>query len=55
MTVDPPRHVPARCRVFRLHDWVTRTTEDGSRYRVCAACGRERSATAYSGGLGPPL
>jgi hypothetical protein len=29
-----------RCRVFRWHRWVTRSTEDGDRYAACAACGR---------------
>jgi hypothetical protein len=29
-----------RCRVFRWHRWVTRSTEDGDRYAACAQCGR---------------
>jgi hypothetical protein len=29
-----------RCRVFRWHRWVTRSTEDGERYPACAECGR---------------
>jgi hypothetical protein len=45
MTVTT-RKVPFwRCRVFRLHDWVTRTTEDGERYRVCRNCGRDKSGS----------
>ena len=29
-----------RCRLFRWHRWVTRSTEDGDRYAACAECGR---------------
>jgi hypothetical protein len=31
-----------RCRVFHMHRWVSRSTEDGARYLVCARCGRDR-------------
>ncbi len=31
-----------RCRVFRKHRWVIRSTDDGSRYEACSRCGRER-------------
>jgi hypothetical protein len=30
-----------RCRILRLHRWVWRSTDDGSRYEACARCGRE--------------
>ena len=29
-----------RCRLLRLHRWVTRSTEDGDRYAACVECGR---------------
>jgi hypothetical protein len=32
-----------RCRVLHKHRWVTRSTEDGSRYETCARCGRDQS------------
>ena len=28
-----------RCRVFRWHQWVKRSTEDGDRYLACRRCG----------------
>ena len=41
MTLTTPARVPFfRCRVFRWHRWVTRSTEDGERYPACADCGR---------------
>jgi hypothetical protein len=41
MTLIAPAHVPFfRCRLFRWHRWVTRSTEDGERYPACAECGR---------------
>jgi hypothetical protein len=41
MTVTTPTRVPFfRCRLFRWHRWVTRSTEDGERYVACAECGR---------------
>jgi hypothetical protein len=45
-----------RCRVFRAHRWVTRSTEDGGRYRVCRGCGREQSGSPIDfGGIGCAL
>jgi hypothetical protein len=38
-----------RCRVFRWHDFVTRSTEDGGRYQVCRHCDVDRGP----GGYGP--
>jgi hypothetical protein len=32
---------PLLCRLNLHHSWVTRSTEDGSRYRQCARCGKE--------------
>lgn len=41
MTAPTRTRVPFfRCRLFRWHRWVTRSTEDGDRYAACAACGR---------------
>jgi hypothetical protein len=36
-----------RCRVFRLHKWVGRSTEDGARYVACQRCGRERTGGSW--------
>jgi hypothetical protein len=44
-----PRIPFFRCRVFRWHRWVTRSTEDGDRYPVCANCGRLLHDGATSG------
>src|ERR671916_530272 len=50
MTVTAPARIPFfRCRVFRWHRWVTRSTEDGQRYPVCAHCGRLLHDGATSG------
>ena len=38
-----------RCRVFRWHRWVVRSTEDGERYPACADCGRLLHDGATSG------
>ena len=42
-----------RCRVFRWHRWVVRSTEDGGRYSTCARCGRDwyGSPSAGTGGF----
>jgi hypothetical protein len=41
MTAPTRARVPFfRCRLFRWHRWVTRSTEDGDRYAACAECGR---------------
>jgi hypothetical protein len=39
-----------RCRVFRLHRWVTHSAEDGSRSLVCSRCGRDRGVVTVGGG-----
>jgi hypothetical protein len=31
-----------RCRVLRMHHWVPRSADDGSRYEACSRCGCER-------------
>jgi len=46
MTIDgTARRFSIRCAVFLWHDIVVRSAEDGTRYRVCRRCGRERSST----------
>jgi hypothetical protein len=42
-----------RCRVFRWHRWVVRSTEDGGRYSTCGRCGRDwyGSPSAGTGGF----
>jgi hypothetical protein len=42
-----------RCRVFRWHRWVVRSTEDGGRYSTCERCGRDwyGSSSAGTGGF----
>ncbi len=37
-----------RCHVLRMHDWVSRSAEDGSRYLVCRRCGRD-TGEVYGG------
>ena len=44
-----PRIPFFRCRVFRWHRWVTRSTDDGDRYAACAHCGRLLHDGATSG------
>lgn len=42
------------CR-FGWHKWVTRSTEDGTRYRQCARCGKDAdpgNPHPAAGGLG---
>jgi hypothetical protein len=34
---------PLLCRLNLRHRWVTRSTEDGSRFRTCARCGKDDS------------
>jgi len=36
------RPFPFRCRVLGLHDWVSRSAEDGSRYVACRRCGKDK-------------
>ena len=50
MTLTTAPRVPFfRCRIFRWHRWVTRSTEDGDRYVACAQCGRLLHDGATSG------
>jgi hypothetical protein len=43
-----------RCRVLRLHSWVTRSTEDGQRYQACSQCGEDRGPAAAGMMSTPP-
>ena len=43
-----------RCWVLRWHTWVTRSTEDGGRYGVCARCGMDRGPVGYGPMTTPP-
>ena len=54
MTITTTRRFFWRCRMFRWHRWVVRSTEDGSRYLTCARCGRDRDDTEW-GPLGVGL
>ncbi len=36
-----------RCRVLRMHDWVSRSAEDGSRFLACRRCGREKGEVRW--------
>ena len=51
MTITTTRTFFWRCRVFRWHRWVVRSTEDGGRYSTCVRCGRDRYSSP-SGGTG---
>lgn len=44
-TKSTGRRFSVRCALLLWHDIVVRSAEDGSRYRVCRRCGRERSST----------
>ena len=50
MTITTTRSGDWRCRILRKHSWVTRSTEDGSRYETCSRCGRDQSE--WPGGPG---
>ena len=53
MTITATRRPFWRCRVFRRHRWVVRSTEDGGRYETCASCGRDRDDRyEHTGGIG---
>jgi hypothetical protein len=43
-----------RCRVFRLHRWVRRSTEDGERYQACVRCGVDRGPVSAGPASTPP-
>jgi hypothetical protein len=42
-----------RCRLFRKHRYVVRSTEDGGRYRTCVRCGHDwfGNSSANTGGF----
>lgn len=42
-----------RCRLFRKHRYVVRSTEDGGRYRTCVRCGHDwfGNPSANTGGF----
>jgi hypothetical protein len=42
LEVTMPRH-PITCRMNLRHRWRTYSTEDGSRYRRCARCGKDHN------------
>ena len=54
MTLSITPVPPWRCRVLRWHTWVTRSTEDGGRYGVCARCGIDRGPVGYGPMTTPP-
>ena len=43
-----------RCRVFRWHDFVARSTEDGGRFQVCLRCGQDRGPAGRGMMTTPP-
>ena len=43
MTLTRAHPLNLRCRILHLHRWVTRSTEDGTRYDTCARCGRDQN------------
>jgi hypothetical protein len=55
MTIATTKAPFWRCRVFRWHRWVMRSTEDGGRYMTCARCDRDRDNIPFgSYSIGPP-
>ncbi len=52
---EPARAVPLwRCRVFRWHDFVRRSTPDGELYQTCRRCGHDRGPAGYGPLTTPP-
>ena len=47
MTITRTQPFYWRCRVFRWHRWVSRSTEDGGRYLVCRRCGRDKGEASW--------
>lgn len=43
-----------RCRVFRWHEFVVRSTEDGGRYQTCLRCGTDRGPVSHHPLTTPP-
>ncbi len=54
MTLSVLPVVSWRCRVFRLHRWVRRSTEDGGRFEACALCGTDRGPAGRGPMTTPP-
>lgn len=54
MTATKDRVPFWRCRVFRWHDWVVRTTPDGARFQRCRRCGRDRGPVSVLPVTTPP-
>ena len=42
MTTAAQQPFSWKCRILRLHDWVSRSAEDGSRYVACRRCAKEK-------------
>ncbi len=52
---DPARRGSLwRCRVFRWHDFVVRSTSDGGRFQQCARCGVDRGPVSHHPMTTPP-
>jgi hypothetical protein len=54
MTLTATRTSFWRCRVFRWHDFATRSTEDGGRFQVCLRCGLDRGPAGRGMMTTPP-
>lgn len=54
MTLSVTPVVSWRCRVFRLHRWMRRSTEDGGRFEACALCGMDRGPAGRGPMTTPP-
>ena len=39
------RKIPLTCRLNVRHQWRSRSTEDGNRWKACAHCDREKETT----------
>ena len=54
VVIETPNRKPFwRCRMFRMHDFVVRYTEDGDRYQQCVRCGTDRGVRGF-GAVAPP-
>lgn len=56
MTADTTTRPPPfwRCRAFRWHKFVRRSTPDGGLYQQCALCGTDRGPAGYGPMTTPP-
>jgi hypothetical protein len=50
MSLTTQRSFSWRCQVFRVHRWVSRSTEDGARHLVCRRCGRDKGQASWGPG-----